>query len=310
LANRTLAILIGHILSEKTGYPISIQEDPYRIIIKSSNVSNLKTIKDILFEISTINVKKTLIQALAKTGLFKRRMIHVARRFGAISEGADFSNISLSQLIKSFQETVIFDEAIKETLSSDIDLPSLNHFLQRVVNGEVDVVIIEGNKGITPIAKIGLQKIRSKSIISPEKMKRLAIESVKARILNEVRTFVCTNCWDFIQMTNILNLADPLICSKCGSNRIGILKLSEDEVRKICNKRGKLTVKEKGIEEKAVKTAKLISKYGRAGALILMGKNLRLSDIMKVLKEAENENKDLFELIVKAERRVLRERFV
>lgn len=310
LANRTLAILIGHILSEKTGYPISIQEDPYRIIIKSDEVSNLKTIKETLFEISTINVKETLIQALAKTGLFKRRMIHVARRFGAISEGADFSNISLSQLIKSFQETVIFDEAIKETLSSDTDLQSLNHFLQRVVNGEVDVVIIENNKGITPIAKIGLQKIKSKSIISPEKMKRLAIESVKARILNEVRTFVCTNCWDFIQMTNILNLADPLICSKCGSNRIGILKSSEDEVRKICNKKGKLTVKEKWIEERAVKTAKVISKYGRSGALILMGKNLRLHSIMEVLKEAENENKDLFELIVKAERRALRERFV
>jgi ATP-dependent Lhr-like helicase len=60
-----------------------------------------------------------------KTGLFKRRMIHVARRFGALQKWADFSNVSLQKLIKSFEDTPIHEEALKEVFMKDLDLEKL-----------------------------------------------------------------------------------------------------------------------------------------------------------------------------------------
>jgi len=311
LANRTLAVLLGYMLSEKTGYTMGIQEDPYRIIIQNKEVVNSEMVREALYELSTMNINDIVISAFVKTGLFKRRMINVGRKFGAVAKGADFSNISLMQLTKSFQGTAIFNEAVKETLSKDTDIQNLSFVLEGIHNGDVEIILIKKGGEVTPMTRLGLEKVgRRRSLISSEKMKHLMIESARARLLNEVRTFVCTNCWDFIQMISIKNLDEVVSCPKCDSNRIGVLRRLEGDVKKVSNKMGRrLTSEERKLEIQAIKTAELMTKYGKLAAVVLAGKNLRLSDAENILGKAEGITDNLFELIVEAERRALRRRF-
>jgi len=310
LANRTLAVVVSHMLSERTGYTMRTQEDPYRIIIHNMDIVNSEIVEEVLYEFSKIDIKDIIVKAFEKTGLFKRRIINIASKFGAIAKGVDFSNISLNQLTKSFRGMVIFNEAIKEIISRDTDLQNLNGFLNSLHKGEVEIILEKG-KEVTPLTRLSLEKFRRpRSLLSSEKMKRLTLESAKARLLSEVRTFICTNCWDFIQMTPIKNLEKTVSCPKCSSHRIGVLKKSMSIVKKVSVKISKkLTVDEKKIAEQAIKTAALVAKYGKRAVVVLAGKNLSFSEVENILSKIEGIDDNLYMSIVEAERKALTHMF-
>ncbi len=311
LVNRTLSRLLGHLLSEKTGYTIGVQQDPYRVVIQTFGAADPDEITRALHELAGMDLQKTAIDAMIKTGLFKRKMVHVARKFGAISKWADFSSLSLRQLMKSFEGTIIYDEAIKETLATEMDLEHTAQILEEIRTGKIEVVSIETEGGATPIARVGLERISRKTDLIPsEKMQHILVESAKARLLNEARTFVCTNCCKYVEMIRIKDLPEKIVCPKCGSNLIGVLDRSEEEVTKICGKNGRrLSKYDQGIMDRAAETAELIAKYGRPAAVIMAGKRIGVEDAREVLEEERELNDRFFELVVEAEKRALRRRF-
>ena len=308
LANRTVATLLGKLLSEKMGYVVGIQRDPYRVILNAEFVT-AETVKDLLNELSLMDINALAVDAFKTTGLFKRRMIHVARRFGAVSKWADFSSISLRQLAKSFQGTAIFDEAINETLAKDADIQGVTKVLKNIRDGKIEVVTLE-TKEPTPIARVGVEKTGRRSLISPERLLRLTIDSARVRLLNEVRTFVCADCLDFLGMLPVKEVGEVLTCPKCGSRRIGVLTMSENEVQQILNKQSKgLSAGDRKVLEYIGKTADVMAKYGMSAALVLTGKNIRLADAETILSNIEMVDDKLFEAIVEAEKKALARRF-
>ncbi|MFQ6077135.1 MAG: hypothetical protein ACE5Z5_13560, partial [Candidatus Bathyarchaeia archaeon] len=311
LVNRTLARLIGHLLSERTGYTMGVQQDPYRIMVQTQGVAGSGEVIEVLRELSGMDVLEAAVQASTKTGLFKKRMIHVARKFGAMSKGADFSTISLSQLTQSFRGTAVFDEAVKETFNKDLDIQRTTQVLKGIREGEIEIVRLETAGEATPIARLGIERIgRRSNLIPPERMRRILVEAARVRLLNEARTFVCTDCWRHMRMTRIKDLPERPRCPECGSTAIGVLKRSEEEVVGLLEKRGKAsTSKERDILEEALERARLVSEYGRVAVVVLAGRRLRVSEASEVLAEEGRESDRLFELVVEAERKALSRRF-
>lgn len=312
LVNRTLARIIGHILSEEIGFTVGIQQDPYRIVIQTANLANSDEIIKILMNLAKMNSIEELVKkASIRTGLFKRRMVHVARRFGAISKWVDFNSISLKQLMKSFEGTVILEEALKETLEKDLDVFNTEKVLKKIASGEIEIIKIDNEGNPTPITKIGLERISMKTdLIPPEKMKRILLESTKARILNEVRSFVCTSCWNYVEMIRIKDLIDDFKCPLCNSKAIGILNETNEEIEKVLQKKGKaLSSKEKDLIEEAEETAKLFKKYGKIVAYIMAGRKLTIEDVKNILKKQKEISEELFEAIMDAEKEALKRRF-
>ena len=312
LVNRSLAILLGHLLSEKTGHTVGIQEDPYRIVLQSGESLSSDIAKELLFSLAEADLKQMVETAIVKTGLFKRHMIHVARKFGAVSKNADFSSISLNQLIKSFTGTAVFTETLKETLSRDFDLENLRKCMERLTKGELRVVVIQsGKKMLSPIARVGLEKIGRKANLMPsDKMERLVLESAKVRLLNEVKTFVCAENWDYVRMMLIKEFKEGFTCPECGSSRIGILGETEEVVKRFMAKRGKnLTNREKELESRAAKSGLLTAAHGAVAALTLAGRSLRLSEVEQIVTSVDKVGDQLVGLIVGAERKALMRRF-
>ncbi len=314
LTNRALAQILGHILSELTGYSIVVQHDPYRIFIQTMGEVNAETIIKVFSDLKNATedfIKEELTRAVIKTGIFKRRMIHVARRFGAIQKWVDFGSVSLRNLIKSFEGTVIYEEALKEVFTKDLDLKNLLNVFRMIRHGEIEIVRVETDGEATPIARVGIERVSMKTdLIPPEKMRRILIESAKVRLLNETRTFVCTECWRYIEMIAMKDLPDRPTCPRCGSLNLGLLRIEEDKAYSLIEKRGeKLTRSEEQLKREAVETAKLISKYGKVAAIALSGKKLKLSDVKKILSKENRLNDRFFELIIEAEREALKRRF-
>ena len=314
LTNRALAQLLGQLLSEKIGYGIVVQHDPYRIFVQTMGAANASQIVELFNEMRAMSdkaVRDTLTRATVKTGLFKRRMIHVARRFGALQKWADFSNVSLQKLIKSFEDTPIHEEALKEVFMKDLDLEKLVHVLRKIREGEIEVQKIETGGKATPVARVGIERVSMKTdLIPPERMRAVLIESARARLLNETCNFVCTNCWEYTEMMRVKDLSEKPKCPKCGSPAIGLLKVEEEKVLPLIEKKGeKLTKSEEKLFKQARQTAQLIAKYGKSAAVALCARKVQPSDVASVLEEEHKLSDKFYELVIDAERKALSKRF-
>jgi ATP-dependent Lhr-like helicase len=314
LTNRALAQLLGQLLSEKIGYGVVVQHDPYRIFVQTMGAANANNIIELFDEMRTMpeqTIRETLTRATVKTGLFKRRMIHVARRFGALQKWADFSNVSLQRLIKSFEDTPIYEEGLKEVFTKDLDLEKLVYVLTKIREGEIRIQKVETEGKATPVARVGIERVSMKTdLIPPERMRAVLIESVKARLLNETCNFICTNCWSYLEMARAKDLPEKPKCPHCGSGAIGLLKVEEERLLPIVEKKGeKLTKSEEKLKKQALQTAQLIEKYGKAAVVALCARKVSPSEVKDVLQEEPKLNDKFYELVLEAERKALSKRF-
>ena len=314
LTNRALAQLMGHILSDQTGYSVVVQHDPYRIFVNTMgavDADRIIALFDSMKMMSDREIRDIMVRSTVKTGLFKRRMFHVARRFGAIQKWVDLSRVSLNKLMESFQDTAIYDEALKEVFRKDLDLEQAISVLTAVRDEEIEVRKIETFGDASPVARVGIEKVSMKTdLIPPERMKLILVESARARLLTEVRTFVCPKCWDYLEMIRLSDLPDHPVCPKCGSPALGVLRIEESGVQSLVDKRGeKLNKSEQQINSWTLRTARLVSKYGKAAALSLSGRNLHISDAEEVLEKENTLSNHFFELITEAEKKSLKRKF-
>ncbi len=314
LTNRALAQLLGQILSDKLGLGIVVQHDPYRIFLQTVGVANARRILEVFDEIRNMQaqtIKDTLTASTVKTGLFKRRVIHVARRFGALKKWADFSNVSLQKLISSFEGTPIYEEGLKEVFTKDLDADGLVEVLRRIREGEIKMQIVETGGNATPVARVGIERVSMKTdLIPPERMRAVLIESAKARLLSETGNFICTNCWSYMEMIPIKDLPDAPKCPHCGSQSLGLLKVSEEQAYPLIIKRGlNLTKAEERLQMQAMQSAQLIAKYGKAAAVALSARKVQPADVQSVFQKEPKLSDRFYELVLEAERKALSKRF-
>ena len=311
LVNRTLARVIGHLISEETGYPVGVQQDPYRVVIQAMAGGDSSSVVERLRHLAEADLETMIRAAVMKTGLFKRRLIHVARKAGALSRYANFSNITLARLIKSFENTALFEEAIKNTMRKDLDVDETMALLEKMRSGEIEVVRIETGDEISPLGRIGIERVRFKTdIVPPERMTKIILESAKVRLLSESRTFACFNCHKYIAVMKIKDLPDIVLCPLCGSNEIGVLTRDENEVRRLFEREERgATIKERWWT-RAKRSAKVISTHGKRAAIVLAGRRISLEDTLKILEGTEDLSDRFFEQILEAERRALKKRFL
>jgi len=314
LTNRAVAQLLGQLASEKVGFTVVVQHDAYRIFVQtmgSANADQIMTLFDEMKIMADQMVRETLTRAAVKTGLFKRRMIHVARRFGALEKWADFSSVSLQKLIRSFEGTPIYEEALKEVFTKDLDLEQLIFVLGKLRTGEFTMQKIETGGSATPIARLGIERVSMKTdLIPPERMRAVLVESAKARLLSETRSFLCTSCWNYSEMIRVNQLPDKPKCPRCGSTAIGLLRMEEEKVLPIIEKKGeKLTQSEEKMQKQALQTARLIAKYGKAAAVALCARKVNASDIATVLQKEPRISDKFYELVLEAERKALSKGF-
>jgi ATP-dependent Lhr-like helicase len=314
LTNRALAQLLGQILSDKLGQGIVVQHDPYRIFVQTMGTANSESILRVFDELRSMSpqtIKDTLTKSTIKTGLFKRRVIHVARRFGALKRWADFSNVSLQKIITSFEGTPIYEEGLKEVFTKDLDADNLVCVLGKIRDGEIHLQSVETGGIATPVARVGIERVSMKTdLIPPERMRKVLVVSAKARLLNETGNFICTNCWSYSELVRLNELPDNPKCPRCGSASIGLLKVEEEKSLPLVDKKGeKLAKSEEKLREQAVKTAELIAKYGKAAAVALSARKVKSSDVAAVLEKEPKLTDRFYELVLETERKALSKRF-
>jgi ATP-dependent Lhr-like helicase len=313
LINRALAQFLGEVLSDKLGRGIIVQHDPYRIFVQTMGSMTAGRLVEVFDEVKDMTpqaIRETLTRSTVKTGLFKRRVIQVARRFGALKKWADFSNVSIQKLITSFEGTPIYEEGLKEVFSKDISADGLVMVLKRLQDGDVGLQVVETHGDATPVARVGIERVSMKTdLIPPEKMRVVLVAAAKARLLNETGNFICTTCWDYMETILIKDLPDKPKCPRCGSYSLGLLKVEEEKALPLVEKKDHFAKDEEKMRVRAKQTAELIEKYGKVAAVALSARRVLTSDIAAVLAKEQTLSDQFYELVMEAERKALSKRF-
>ena len=312
MVNRTLARLVGHIISEDTGYPVGVQQDAYRVITQTVGEVDAEYVAALITRLAEADLQGILRKAITKTGMFKRRLINVARKSGALSKYANFSNITLGRLMKSFEGTCIFEEAMKDTMRKDLDVEATVDLLRQMARGEIEVVRLETGGDVSPLAQVAIDSISMKTdIVPPDKITRIIVESARARLLNETRVLACLRCRRFVDSSRVRDMQEKLACPDCGSTELGVFDRPINEVVKVLARDSGSVPKEAARWwGRGRDASKLVSIYGRRGAIVATAKRVDFTEAWDLLAETEGESNEFFERIVEAERKALSRRFI
>jgi ATP-dependent Lhr-like helicase len=312
LVNRTLARVIGHIISEETGYPVGVQQETYMMATQTVGEIDARYVARMLKSLADKDVEKIIEDAVTKTGLFKRRLINVARKAGALSKFADFSNVTLGRLMKSFENTAVYDEALKDTYRLDLDVEGTITLLRKMADGEIEVIVLDTEGQLTPLGKMAVEGISMKTdIVPPEKMDRIIMESAKARLYGETRILACHGKHDWVDQQRIRDLPEKLVCPICSSTEIAVYDRPVEEVQELLTQeRGRSSKEKPKWWERGKDVSKLVSMYGRRAAIIGAAKRVDLTAAWDILAQTEGESDEFFTKIVEAERDALKKRFV
>jgi ATP-dependent Lhr-like helicase len=312
LVNRTLARILGHVISDKIGYPVGVQQDTYMIICQTVGEVDSVYIANVLRNLAKGDLKKYADDSVTKTGLFKKRIINVARKAGALSKFANFSNITLGRLMKTFEGTIIYEEAMKDALRQDLDVPSTCNLLFKIAEGEIQVVTLEKQRGISPLGELAINSMSmTTDIVPPENITRIILESAKARLYNETRILACMDKLDWLEEMSVKDFPDEFVCPICGSKEIGVFDRTFEEVaQQQAIYRGGSKKEPEWWWKRAKDAAKLVSIYGRRAAIVASAKRVDFTDAWDILAETEEESDEFFTQIIEAERESLKNRFM
>ncbi len=307
LVNRTLARLLAYKTSAELGQTIATSVDPYRILLRSEALETEKVIEVLKGELSA-DLQRDLRKIIEESRFFRWRLTQVARRMGVLEREAELTSSVLDKLIKALKGTPAFEEAFKEVARTDLDLKRTLEVLERIRNGEIEVVSLGKLAEPTPTSSLAWrQRYLTLEPVMPERLKLLAIASVKARLLGEVRTFACTQCEHFVEEIQIHELDEHPKCPHCKSPKLGMVEESKEEIQRA------LELVERGrkvpLWHELLESAKLISQYGKTAALALVGRSITPGVAKEILADEPKFSNKFLELVLRKEREALFRRF-
>lgn len=313
LVNRTLGRALSYILSNRFGYPVGVQFDPYRIILRAPWLTQ-QDVVDALNGMEPQQLEEIVRKELLGSGIFKRHFVNVAKKFGAISKEATLSDISIQKLMEALKDTAVIEEALRSTLRSETDIENSIKVLEMIRSKEIKLETVLEEE-LSPIARVGIEELsRRTEIVPPERLKHIIVQVVRARLLEEAFTVVCTECWNYVENFRVKNLLYGISCPKCGSKKIGLSQEDEEKIKRLAHRMrlgaAKPPKQLKRIYRRITKTAQVIEKYGGIASFVLAEPTLTLKDVEEILEKHKILSDELVNRIIEVSKRNLKKRFI
>ncbi len=311
LVNRTLARFIARLAADELGESVAVTIDPYRILIRSERLTP-DEIELILKGEMERDFERTLENVIEDSRFFKWRIVQIARRMGTLESDAEMTSSEVEQLIKGLKNTPVYDETFKEVVRKDLDLPKSLEVLKRIESGEISIDSLGVLSGPSPISEPAWEESSlTFEPVSPKRMKRLILASVRSRLLSEERTFACAECKDWTEIMEVHELSEPPSCPNCGSERIGLVGEEVRSVRRTLNrvKDGSKKAEDSKTWKKIERTSDLVSEYGKVAAAALVGKGITPKGAQRILEEKDEITDKFLDLVVEEEKKSLLSRY-
>lgn len=292
--NETLGRLFASLLSARVGESISLQTDPYRIMMRLPRRVLTKNIKDILFDTDPDTIYELLEKAMGNSTFFRWKFLHVGKKFGAIKKDVDYRSISLDRLIDAFENTPLYEEAIDKTFRDNMDIEKTKMVLEKIQKDKIEVVV--SKKGISPMGEAGLEK--HKEFLTSDRVSHAVLMKLKERLESEVVIMKCLRCGNR-RRKKVKDIGKPK-CPNCGSSMMVPLQVYQDE--EIIDKdRSDLSKDERKELQKYFKLADLARVHKKRAVMALAARGVGHQKAGRILAKQHQDEDDFLRDILAAE---------
>jgi ATP-dependent Lhr-like helicase len=298
--NDTLGRVISSILSARFGSSVALQIDPYRIELTLPKALLAEEIEKLIEDLDQDYVQPILEMTLKNTSLLRWKMVHVARKFGALSRDVDYQRVSMAKLLAVFEGSPMYREALREIYHDRLDIERTRMVLGRIRDGSMAMT----TSSLSPIGTSG--RGGGKDVTSPENADAAVIKLLKNRIMNDRVLLFCVNCKKWKSMRQVERVPDRPECPLCGSRMVAALKPWEEDEIKVVRKRDKKTSEEKRRTKRVFRNANLVLSYGKTAAIALASRGLGPETGARVIGKLQKDEIEFYRDILKAEKEYAR----
>ncbi|WP_088336145.1 DEAD/DEAH box helicase [Methanopyrus sp. KOL6] len=246
--NRTLEKVLGTLISGRLGTTVRTYSTPYKIVISAEKRAGLDA--DLLVEcLETLpsderGFHTLTLRIVEKSEVFKRRLVHVLKRFGAIEPDADYRDVSPRRLLKAFRGTPPYYETVSE-VERDLDT-SVAFRLVKELEEKAEIVRV---RDPSPFAEHVLEGLGEVGRVTSGLL-AAQVETLKRDLERRKLWLGCPNCgWRGRRSVRTVK-EEGLKCPDCGATYLIAAKTEEGLEKLLKN------------PERAQRVADLLESYG------------------------------------------------
>ncbi len=300
--NNALGYVLCYIARQMYG-SCSFNTTPYHVILVLSKHIRAEEAANMLRRLPRFNIEKILVDEIMKSRLFKWRMLRVLVRMGLLNR----KKLNVEELrkvekglVRSYRDTVVGKETLREILVEKVSLEELKQFLNSLNKIEIvarDELSNQSKWALMFEGGVKEVKVESSSVI--EQAVRMRLENREVKMV----CMLCGNVWEG-KVKDV-----PLKCPKCGAGFVAPIFKEEglEEAAMKIAKGEKLRGPSKKMGEEARMRANLLMGYGRDALLALAGRGIGAKTARRVLERSRISG-SLIKEIVSAEKTYLRTR--
>jgi ATP-dependent Lhr-like helicase len=303
--NQTLGRVFSTLLTARLGASVSLQIDPYRIVLQTPRRIARDEMEELL-NLEPEAIEPILQKSLKRTSLFQWKFLNVAKRFGAVSREASYSHLPLKKMVQAYEGSLLYREALREIYHENFDLERTREVFQRLSSGEIALRFLE-EKGPTPLAEQGLGTYGE--IVLPPRAERLILKALERRIGERRIELFCLHCASWSDSYRVKNLPEDLSCGRCGARYLAVLKRRYRETKRLYRRyreRKALTEGERREVYRLQTSAHLYLSYGKRAVLALAGRGIGPEGAKRVLQKGGDDGERLYREVLRAERNYTR----
>ncbi len=299
--NETLGRVLTALLASRFGGGVAMEIDPYRIKLELPKRTRAADVMKLIAELEPVFIEPIIERTLKNTILLKWKMVHVARKFGALSRDVDYERISMEKLLQVFEGTPMYNEAVNEILHDKLDVRNAALALEKIRSGEIKMV----SGRASPIGSAGFTGGRE--LMAPETADRSIILALKERIMNDHVIMFCLTCQKYSAKRHVRDVEETPVCPVCGSRMLAALKPWEKDEIELVKKASKITSDADRQRVKRVyRNGNLVLSHGRSAVIALASRGLGPETASRVIRKLRDDEEDFYRDILREERNYVR----
>jgi ATP-dependent Lhr-like helicase len=292
--NETLGQLISSLLSARFGQSVGVQTDPYRVVLEVPRSVNPQQILEILRP-QDPDALEPLLRVILKNSAFLRwSFVHVAKKFGALRREVDWEAVSIPRLLRTFENTPLFEEVLDKIFWERMDIPRTVQVLKEIKEGRIDLVVVPR---ITSVGRAGIEGGRL--LISPSKADHATLMAVKTRLESEVASFLCLNC-RMTWRSSVKDLRAKIGCPKCDGVMVAVIGPYEKDRLANLGLQG-ADRESRAFTKRMFANASLVMAHGKKAVLALMARGVGEDTAARILRSYHDTEEDFLRDVLAAE---------